>query len=496
MECGSCQTRFPRAGSTKLALMRRLPGGRLSEAGLLEMPPAFTARYKLGKLLGAGASASVYRAHDRQLATDVAIKILFSLSGAEQRARFLREAKITAQISHPNIVRIFEIGEVADHLYMTTEYMDRGTLRDLIQKKGKIAVDDAVPMVLEILAGLQACHARGIIHRDLKPENVLLHSSGWTKIGDLGIARDDKAPDPHVTDAGQMLGTPAYMSAEQLRAEPVGPPSDVYSSAAILYEMIAGQPPFKASNMLELMHLHEESRPQTLTETSGVFSSLSDLVDRALSGEIADRPASADAFSIALRQSLRDRSIPPRPGPSGSHVNRSGRTRAKQRAASMQALALSALGGAFAGGMAVFLFMRPAATPLPPPQPVVPASASQPVVTQSSIWTTYRDAGQEHLKAGRHERAEKLFLAALKEAQQLGVSRRVAESHMLLARTYREMGQDASLSTHYHEAKRLFEQASADGDAEAKRGLEALQTWPVPPPPSASPAAPGSPAAR
>jgi serine/threonine protein kinase len=391
---------------------------------------------------------------------------------------------------------------------MTTEYMDKGTLRDMIQRKGKVPVDDAVPMVLEILAGLQACHARGIVHRDLKPENVLLHSSGWTKIGDLGIARDDKAPDLHVTDAGQVLGTPAYMAGEQLRAETVGPASDVYSAAAILYEMIAGSPPFKAASLLELMHLHEESRPLTLTETSGVFSSLSDLVDRALSEEIEQRPASADAFSIALRQSLRDRSIPPRPSPSGSVANRSGRTKARARSATWQSMGLCAAGGALAGGLAVFLVMRPTTTVAPPaisPPPSVAASQA-PVSTQSSIWTTYRDAGQEHLKAGRHERAEKLFLAALKEARQLGGSpRRIADSHLLLARTYKEMGQDEPLSTHWHEAKRLFQEAAAAGDAEAERGLGILQAWGSPPPkpasaapapavPPSTPAAPGSPA--
>lgn len=207
--------------------------------------------YELIRELGYGCTGVVYLARDVRLNRPVALKLL-RLTHAQARVRLLREAEATARVQHPNIVRIYEIGESQGRPYIAMEYVDGSNLQ---RKYGgqSLPPGDAAEMVEQLARAVQAAHAAGIVHRDLKPANVLIADDGTLKIADFGLAKMLEEPDA-LTHTGQLLGTPGYVPPEQLAPDGrVTPSGDVYALGAILYELLTGRPPFRAGRPLDTL---------------------------------------------------------------------------------------------------------------------------------------------------------------------------------------------------------------------------------------------------
>ena len=194
-------------------------------------------RYHIEGPIGHGAAAIVYRGRDLLLDRAVAIKILRSqyTSDPSYRARFQREAQAVASFAHPNIIDIYDVGEVAGAPYIVMEYVPGDTLKEIIRSEGPFAADDVAALIEQVAAALDYAHARGVVHRDVKPQNILVTREGLAKVVDFGIA---KGPgDLSLTDVGMAIGSAHYLSPEQASGLPATPISDVYALGVILWEV-------------------------------------------------------------------------------------------------------------------------------------------------------------------------------------------------------------------------------------------------------------------
>jgi hypothetical protein len=256
-------------------------------------------RYRIVALAGRGGMGEVYRAEDLKLSQIVAIKFLpESLSkdpGA--LARFHSEVRIARQVSHPNVCRMFDIGDADGITFLTMEYVDGEDLSSLVRRIGRLSPDKAVEIARQTCAGLAAAHERGVIHRDLKPANLMLDSAGKIRITDFGLAGIAAS----IQGAEVRAGTPAYMAPEQLAGKEVTIKSDLYSLGLVLYEILTGKRAFEATTLPELMRLREESAP---TSPSSLVRDLDPLLERVilrcLEKDPALRPASALQIAAAL----------------------------------------------------------------------------------------------------------------------------------------------------------------------------------------------------
>ena len=202
-------------------------------------------RYKILELLGEGGMAFVYKAEDRQLKRIVAIKTL-KPNYVQQETfveRFKREAQTVANLNHPNIVQIFDWG-IEGEPFFVMEYIEGNTLTSIIAKKKTISIGDILFIGAQVSDGLQAAHNRGLVHRDIKPGNIMITPSGKVKVTDFGIVSIQNE-DSDITKTGSILGTASYISPEQAQGKPVSVESDLYSLGTVMYELIAGRPPFE-----------------------------------------------------------------------------------------------------------------------------------------------------------------------------------------------------------------------------------------------------------
>lgn len=263
-------------------------------------------KYTLLRLLGEGGFARVYLGLELLTKKKVAIKLLresLSLDPCFVR-RMEREALAIRKVSHPNSVRLLELGRDRVGVYLVMESLEGDSLWDRLCEQRPLSPEEAVPYLLGILSALSLCHAKGIVHRDIKPDNIMLCPEGEKKVAkllDFGIAHLKEAP--QVTRPGQMVGTPAYMSPEQICAKGVGPASDLYSLGVILYELLTGRPPFEGSNPLELCRKHLKAPPPSLEEACPASPELlpfEPVLQKALQKSPRDRFASALAFGEAL----------------------------------------------------------------------------------------------------------------------------------------------------------------------------------------------------
>lgn len=256
-------------------------------------------RYRVVALAGRGGMGEVYRAEDLKLSQIVAIKFLPpSLSNdAGALARFHSEVRIARQVSHPNVCRVFDIGDADGIPFLTMEYVDGEDLSSLIRRIGRLSSDKAIEIARQVCAGLAAAHERGVIHRDLKPANLMLDSAGKIRITDFGLAALAAALDG--TDV--RAGTPAYMAPEQLEGKEVTIKSDLYSLGLVLYEVLTGKRAFNATSLPELIKQRESSAP---ISPSTLVRDLDPLVERVilrcLEKDPAQRPASALQVAAAL----------------------------------------------------------------------------------------------------------------------------------------------------------------------------------------------------
>ena len=286
------------------------------EDSILDAAPTLRARYQLERELGRGGMARVYLAEERKHRRQVAIKVLHpEIAASLGTERFLREIGIVAQLAHPHVVPLIDSGEADGLLYYVTPYVRGGSLRDRLQREPRLSLDDTLRIARELGAALDHAHRAGFIHRDVKPENILF-ADGMALLTDFGVARAFEAiceersvsPATAVTTAGLALGTPAYMSPEQAAGErDIGVASDVYSLACVIYEALAGEPPFSGSSARRLMARHiTEAPPPLRTRRPEVPAGVDAAVTRALAKDAAQRFPSAGAFVEAIANAVDD----------------------------------------------------------------------------------------------------------------------------------------------------------------------------------------------
>ncbi|HJQ24698.1 MAG TPA: serine/threonine-protein kinase [Blastocatellia bacterium] len=257
------------------------------------------ARYRIVGLLGRGGMGEVYRADDLKLGQPVALKFLPANVAKDARMleRFHREVRIARQISHPNVCRVFDIGEVGGHHFLTMEYIDGEDLSSLLRRIGRLPADKAVEIARQLCAGLAAAHDQGVLHRDLKPANVMIDGRGKARITDFGLA--GLAGEFHAHEV--RAGTPAYMAPEQLAGREVTARSDIYALGLVLYEIFTGKKAFEAATLEELIRQHETSSPPSISDyVKEVDPMVERVILRCLEREPADRPRSAIAVAAAL----------------------------------------------------------------------------------------------------------------------------------------------------------------------------------------------------
>jgi|HubBroStandDraft_6_1064221.scaffolds.fasta_scaffold02634_4 serine/threonine protein kinase len=256
-------------------------------------------RYRIVSPLGKGGMGEVYRAEDLRLGQTVALKFLpKSLARNEEAlARFTREVRLARQVSHPNVCRVFDIGETDGQTFLTMEFVDGEDIASLMRRIGRLPSDKALEIARQVCAGLAAAHEHGIIHRDLKPANIMLDGRGRARITDFGLA----GLSAEVQGENARAGTPAYMSPEQFSGGEVTPKSDLYSLGLVMYEIFTGKKPYEAATYEEMARLREKSAPTT---PSAHLKDLDPLVERVilrcLEKNPAKRPASALQIAAAL----------------------------------------------------------------------------------------------------------------------------------------------------------------------------------------------------
>jgi serine/threonine protein kinase len=263
--------------------------------------------YEVESVLGRGAMGMVYLARDKRIGRKVALKTVHvdekfddESEANEFYSRLQREAELCGSLQHPNIVTLYEPGYENNIIaWMATEYIDGESLRDRLRKRKPLPLGEALRIGEDILRGLAFAHSRGIVHRDIKPANILLTSAGDAKIADFGIARPS---DSNLTAVGEMLGTPSYMSPEQVRCTAVTNRSDLFSAGAVIYEMVTGIKAFGAADVQSILRNVVESAPRPANEVNPeVPTALAELLKRMLAKPPEDRIGSAGAAADEVR---------------------------------------------------------------------------------------------------------------------------------------------------------------------------------------------------
>src|SRR5579872_4521635 len=256
-------------------------------------------RYRIVALIGRGGMGEVYRANDLKLGQPVALKFLPEATAKSEAtlARFYNEIRLARQVSHPNVCRVYDLGDVEGQPYLSMEYVDGEDLGSLMRRIGRLSPDKALEIARKLCAGLAAAHDRGVLHRDLKPSNIMLDGRGNVLITDFGLA----GLADQIQGAEVRNGTPAYMAPEQLAGKEVSVKSDIYSLGLLLYEIFTGRRAFEAATLAELVRLHTEATPVSpSTLVKELDPAVERVILRCLDPDPRNRPASALGVAKAL----------------------------------------------------------------------------------------------------------------------------------------------------------------------------------------------------
>ncbi|HEX8617610.1 MAG TPA: protein kinase, partial [Thermoanaerobaculia bacterium] len=269
-------------------------------------PGSRLGRYEIRSLIGAGGMGEVYLAHDGQLQRPVALKVLGAAArhDAELRKRLEYEARAASALNHPNILTVYDVGQLEDEQFIATEYVDGVTLRQRAQR-APLSLHEVIDIAAQIASALAAAEEIGLVHRDVKPDNIMLRRDGFVKLLDFGLARTTSAPaaDVEKTDPYVVRGTVFYMSPEQLRGRPLDTRSDIWSTGVMLYELISGRLPFDGPSSADVAANILRNEPALLLRADGraVPPRVAAIVERALSKERTRRYESARQLLEDLR---------------------------------------------------------------------------------------------------------------------------------------------------------------------------------------------------
>jgi hypothetical protein len=304
-------TRVP-APSSREGLASTLSDAPRPPSAPPSLPEQF-GRYRILKKLGQGGMGSVYLAHDSQLDRQVALKVpLFTAGGKpEVLERFYREARAAATLSHPNICPVHDVGTIDGTPYVTMAFIEGKSLAELIPGDKGLPQKEVAAVVRKLALAMQEAHARGIVHRDLKPANVMINQRSQPVIMDFGLARREQE-EARLTKSGSVLGTPAYMSPEQVSGDvkAVGPASDVYSLGVILYELLTGELPFTGPAMAMLGQILTQEPPRPSTLRPNLDPALEAVCLKAMAKKVAARYASMGELAAALTAYLKGEAAP------------------------------------------------------------------------------------------------------------------------------------------------------------------------------------------
>jgi serine/threonine-protein kinase len=347
--------------------------------------PRVAGRYELVRPLGHGAMATVDLAQDVELERPVALKRLAENLARDEdlRRRFLREARLAARLAHPNVVRVFDVGEDDGRPFIAMEYVEGETLADLVARRGPLPAAETATLGVQACAGLAAAHAAGLVHRDVKPQNLLLRTDGVLKLGDFGIAVGFEGT--RLTLVGTVLGTAGYLAPEQARGEQVTAAADIYALGAVLYEMLAGEPARSADSLADLGAEDGFQPPDVADRVPAAPAALVAAVNACLSVRPEDRPPSAAALARLLAPVASEAetlSLPADPAQRATEILASTPTRPARRWTTRRLAAGAALVAAAVAGVAVAVALntgghapRPSSTPHAVAPPATGANA-------------------------------------------------------------------------------------------------------------------------
>ena len=263
--------------------------------------------YEILRLLGSGGMSTVYLAVQRSLDRKVALKIMrrtadsASDDARQMERRFLLEGRMMAKLSHRNIVAVYDIVSNESIAYIAMEYLSGGALSD--RMRSGIALADAVSVIVQIAGALEFAHGHGVVHRDLKPANIMFRENGTPILTDFGIARYQDRAETRLTQTGMLVGTPTYMSPEQINGQEVDGRSDQYSLGILFYELLTGQPPFRGDTPIAVLMMHLTQAPPPLPDELRAFQ---DIFDRLLAKDREARYANLSEFSNDLKSRVTD----------------------------------------------------------------------------------------------------------------------------------------------------------------------------------------------
>ena len=276
------------------------------------MLKVFGNRYEIGEMIGTGGMADVYIGEDQRLSRKVAVKVLRSDLARDPSfvARFRKEALAAAGLNHPGIVAVYDSGEEGANSYIVMELVNGHTLREEISKSTPLTVDRSLEIIEGVLAALSYSHSNGIIHRDIKPGNIMLTDSGDVKVMDFGIARAMDDIGATMTSTWNVVGTAQYLSPEQATGEAADLRSDIYSVGCLLYELVAGQPPFTGDTPVAIAYQHVSS---DFPLPSAINPELNENIDKIITVALAkspeDRYQSADLMLADIRRAMRGQDV-------------------------------------------------------------------------------------------------------------------------------------------------------------------------------------------